>query len=102
MRQFGRHELEKNPGRAEPSEQKALGGSMTLLPAPEQRRDDEERSGPETRDRQHRVIAWRRTVRFLATDQLWQEVVSDRIEDETAACRAFDRDQPGRHDQRGD
>ncbi len=95
MRQLGRHQFEKHPGRHQPGDQKALHRQFMPAPGANHRRNQEQRPGPETRHRQQQIGEGRGAVQFAGTDQLGQQIAAERVGKKTPLGGMLDRDQPG-------
>ena len=97
VRQLGDDELEHDPARHDPGEQEARRRLAPLAPHRGRRDRGERRRGPEGEPEQQQVIAGRRAVRFLALEDLGEQILPDRLLQEAVPCPRHDGDEPRQH-----
>ena len=99
VRQLGRHQLEDEPARHDPSEAEAHRIIAATAPYPGDGQAREQREGPEGRPEGDEEEARRRAVGLLHAGHLADEVVADRFGEEGTSGLEHDGNAPRQHEE---
>ena len=97
VRKLGRDELEKDPGRNKPGEQKLHRRFPTPLPDPRRGDGSERRRRPERHPEYGKIVSRRPAMRLLHARDLADQVAADRFDEETLAGAPENGDEPRKH-----